>query len=68
MMTITETLEAALESQLRQKDLELVDIVAIPQHADRMVRLRTLKEVIEDFDGPGCEDMVGYFVQVRRAD
>lgn len=53
-------------------DFDIVDVVPIPMHGDRMVRLRTLEEALNDFDpsGDALDDSVdgpvmGYFVQVK---
>jgi tetratricopeptide (TPR) repeat protein len=56
----------ALARQLRDSGAELVDVVPIPLQGDRMVRLRTLEEVLADFDCAG-EGVLGYFIQVRQA-
>jgi type IV pilus assembly protein PilF len=53
-------------------DFDIVDVVPIPMHGDRMVRLRTLEEALNDFDpntdalddSPG-NSVMGYFVQVK---
>jgi type IV pilus assembly protein PilF len=53
-------------------DFDIVDVVPIPMHGDRMVRLRTLEEALSDFDpnGEALDDsagnsVMGYFVQVK---
>ena len=42
-----------------------VDLIEIHQKADRMVRIRTLEEALDDFEGPRHGDTVGFLVQVR---
>jgi tetratricopeptide (TPR) repeat protein len=51
-----------LDHQLRQSELDVMDIVPIPMHGDRMVRLRTLEEALEDHQG---EDAVSYLIQIK---
>jgi len=49
-------------------DFDIVDVVPIPMHGDRMVRLRTLEEALNDFDQSGDSTnlpVMGYFVQVK---
>jgi tetratricopeptide (TPR) repeat protein len=56
-----------LSEQIGQANLDLVDIVPIPKNGDRMVRLRTLEEALEDFsDSPDdAAEAVSYLVQVK---
>ncbi len=65
MSDLTGKIQKIIDSQLQQNGMDLVDIIPIPMHSDRMVRLRTLKEVLEDFEGAEAENTMGYFVQVR---
>lgn len=53
-------------------DFDIIDVVPIPMHGDRMVRLRTLEEALNDFDQTGeiktdsaGAPVMGYFVQVK---
>jgi tetratricopeptide (TPR) repeat protein len=50
------------------EDFDIIDVVPIPMHGDRMVRLRTLEEALNDFDQSGDSaelPTMGYFVQVK---
>lgn len=58
-------LEKLIGSQLESQGYDLVDLISIPSHGDRMVRVRTLQEALEEFDGTDSGDMVSYVVQVR---
>ena len=58
-------IQELLGTHLESKDLELVDLIEIPQKADRMMRIRTLEEALDDFDAPAGTDTVGFLVQVR---
>ncbi len=59
-------LREIIDRRLRESDLDLVDIVAIPQHGDPMVRLRTLEEALEEFShGERKEGTIGYLIQVK---
>ena len=59
------TLQDALERHLLNGNVDIVDIVPIPRHGDRMVRLRTLEEALEDFDGNDAA--LGYLIHVKPA-
>ncbi len=57
---------------INKDDFDIVDVVPIPMHGDRMVRLRTLEEALNDFDPTGGalgdsagSPIMGYFVQVK---
>lgn len=59
-------LREILDQHLRRGNmdaLELVDIVPVPMHGDRMVRLRTLEEALEDFSGEN--GAASYLIQVK---
>jgi tetratricopeptide (TPR) repeat protein len=66
MSDLSGRIQKLLDTQLQQNGMDLVDFVPIPMHGDRMVRLRTLKEVLEDFEETGNPNTAGYFVQVRQ--
>lgn len=60
-----------LGEELNKNDLDLVDIVPLPAHPDKFVRLRTMEEIIDErlsgSTGPNAdEDVVSYIVQVKR--
>lgn len=61
-----------LRPELMSQDFDILDVVPIPMHGDRMIRMRTLEEVLNDFDTrdghgdePGDGQIMGYFVQVK---
>jgi len=63
-----ETIQKALSDQLLHGSVDLVDIVPIPKHGDRMVRLQTLQEALEEFENTAsAEGTIGYLIQVRPA-
>lgn len=54
--------------ELQSQDYDILDVIPIPMHGDRMIRLRTLEEVFADFDrndSENGEQIMGYFVQVK---
>lgn len=60
-------LQKSLGSELSQQGLELVDLVAVPKHGDRMVRFRTVQEVLNDFDALSEDETTQtYIVHVRK--
>jgi tetratricopeptide (TPR) repeat protein len=50
------------QQSLDLENFDIVEVVPIPATGDRMIRLRTLEEAIDDFD----EESVSYIVQMRR--
>lgn len=55
-----------LDHPLRQNNLDLIDVVAIPSSENRMVKLRTIQGILDDFDDDGSEDTIGYFLKIKR--
>jgi tetratricopeptide (TPR) repeat protein len=64
MKELAARIQEILGRELGQEAQGLVDIVPLPASGDRMVRLRTLEEMLEEFDSD-AEGSVGYFVQVK---
>ena len=58
MTELTETLKASLSDLLEGQ----VEVVPIPTHGDRMVKLRTLQEALAEFDS---ENTVHYLIQIK---
>jgi tetratricopeptide (TPR) repeat protein len=55
-------------TNLDLNEFEIIDAIPVPLMGDRLVRLRTLEEAIEDLmatDENKGEDVHGYFIQVR---
>lgn len=52
-----------LGARLNAEGFDLVDLVPIPAHGDRMLRFRTVQEALEEFESDGS---MGYLVQIRR--
>ena len=60
------SLQALLREKFGSDAFDIVDLVQIPAKADRMVRMRTLEDALDDFDGHGpANETVGYLLQVR---
>jgi len=63
-----DTIQRVLSDRLLHGSVDLVDIVQIPKHGDRMVRLQTIQEALEDFESADLsEGTIGYLIQVRPA-
>jgi len=62
---VTHTLHEVIRKQLHQTDFDVVGIVPIPTHNDRMVRLRTLQEMLEDFEEFRSSDTIDYLLQIK---
>ena len=55
-----------LRKQFDQSNFEIVGIIPIPNHGDKLVRDRTLQELIEDFDENNQNDgTVEYLLQLK---
>src|SRR5258708_3550594 len=65
MNDLSREIQAILDKQIKQGDLDVIDIVPIPMSGDRMVRLRTLEEALDDFSHPESSEAVGYLIQVK---
>src|SRR5690348_5256656 len=55
-----------LNRELRAQGYQ-VELVPVPAHGDRMVRIRTLEEALEEFDGEGAAEALSYLVQLKPA-
>ena len=67
----THELREILNRKFHEGEIDLVDIVPIPTAGDRMVRLRTLEEALEDFQSQesspdeDTSEALSYLIQVR---
>lgn len=60
-------LQKSLGNELSVQGLELVDLVPVPKHGDRMVKFRTVQECLNDFEALGEEESSQtYLVHVRK--
>jgi len=64
MMNATQTLQETIKHQLTKTNLEVVGIQPIPLHSDKMVRLNTLEEMLEDLEVSESSGSIGYLLQV----
>lgn len=67
---IARAIRESIERQMRAEELDRIEVVPIPASGDRMVRLRTLQEVLDSFEdglSPSADSgsPVGYLVQIR---
>ena len=63
-MDLTSTLNHTLRAQLEKAQLDLIDLLPVPTHGDKMVRLQALEEMIQEMDHTKTEGILGYFIQV----
>jgi tetratricopeptide (TPR) repeat protein len=61
----TDPIQEILSRELRAQGYQ-VDLVPVPARGDRMVRIRTLEEALEEYDHEGSETL-SYLVQLRPA-
>lgn len=59
--TLSKSLQEAIGRQLSPTDFDLLDLVPLPTAGDKMVRLRTLEEMLDDSEGPS----VGYLLKLK---
>jgi tetratricopeptide (TPR) repeat protein len=64
MKDLGHTLRELLGRQLGEEGYDVV-AVPIPAHGDRMVRIRTLEEALDEFDMAEGGETIGYLLQVR---
>ena len=64
MIDLTSTLNTTLKTQLEKAHLDLIDLLPVPVHGDRMVRLQALEEMIQEMDHSRYEGVFGYFLQI----
>ena len=55
-----------LEKQMASENLELVEMIPIPHKGDRLIRLQTVEEALDEFDDQQNSDTVSYLVQVKK--
>ncbi len=65
MKDLSGTLQDILDSKLSAEGYDIVDLIQIPQGGDRMVRMQTIRELLEDFDKDQEGQSFGYLVQIR---
>lgn len=65
MNDVTQSLQELIKKQIHQEQFDVVGIVPIPATGDRMVRLRTLQEILEDFDTSNEKNTVEYILQIK---
>jgi Tfp pilus assembly protein PilF len=63
---LSDRIAQGLKSQLTQEGMELVDLVAVPTGADRMVRFRTIQEVLSEFESGETADTKTYVLHIRK--
>ena len=63
---IKTALERKITEELADRGYDLVDLSPVPSDGDRMVRLRTLEEMIDEFSYGNDEGTTSYIVQVRK--
>lgn len=56
-----------LQIRLEREGLELVDFIAVPSASDRMVRFRTIQEVLAEFDSAEKNEGQTYVLHIRKS-
>ncbi len=65
MSEISQEIQKAILDSLEPKELGEVDVVAVPKSKNRLIQLRTLEEVIDDFDMDQSPHSFTYVVKVK---
>ncbi|MBS1963874.1 MAG: tetratricopeptide repeat protein [Bdellovibrionales bacterium] len=63
---LADRLAEGLQSHLTREGMELVDFVAVPTGADKMVRYRTIQEVLTEFENGESADSRTYVLHIRK--
>jgi Tfp pilus assembly protein PilF len=63
---LSDRLAEGLQSHLASEGMDLVDLVAVPSGADRMVRFRTIQEVLTEFENGESADTRTYVLHIRK--
>ncbi len=66
MSEIIGTISDILKKQLQQVSLEVVGLVPLSNHSDRLVRIQTLEGILQDFDQNDIQGSQGFILQVKR--
>jgi tetratricopeptide (TPR) repeat protein len=64
MKDIRRLIELSLEAKLPSEGFDLIDLVPVPSGGDRMVKLRSLAELLDEFDRDSGKEGTSYIVQV----
>ena len=62
------SLQELLGKQFKAEGFDVLDLIEIPSQADRMVRIRTLEDALEEFDLKDNRRSVSYLVQLKMRD
>jgi tetratricopeptide (TPR) repeat protein len=65
MNEMTHIIREILGRQLQHNEIESIDITPIPVSKDRIAKLRTLEEILNDFTNHSDQGMMGYFLKVK---
>jgi tetratricopeptide (TPR) repeat protein len=66
MNDLTYNLHEVIRNQLHQTNFDVIGLIPVPSHSDRMVRLRTLQEILEDLqDSSTGNETLEYLLQIR---
>lgn len=66
MKDLRASIQEVLGKQLSAEGYDVVDLIPIPAKGDKMVKIRTIEEALDEFDSTDQEDTSGYLIQVRR--
>ncbi len=66
MSEIFVKISESLKKQLQQDSIEIVGIVPISTHSDPMVRMKTIEDVLQDFDQNNSDNTQRFILQVKR--
>ena len=66
MSDLIQTVNTLIRRELQQNSIEVVGIVPLSNHTDQMVRMRTLEELLREFEDGDPLETQGFIVQVKK--
>src|SRR5689334_10781748 len=65
MSDLISNISNVIRRQFNQSDFEIVGLIPLPAHNDRMVRLQLLQEILEDSGDSNSHGALEYLLQVK---
>jgi len=63
----TASLTDNIKGHLIDSEYDVLDVIAIPSHSDRMIRIRTIEDAFEDFDSELDEDTTSFIIRIKKS-
>jgi tetratricopeptide (TPR) repeat protein len=66
MKTDDDALHRMLSEKLSQSGIDILDLIPIPRNSNQMVKIRTLEELLRDFDSDADGETYSFLIQCKR--